>query len=87
MRRRLRMRLGKGWGYNEMGGGTFFFYGGKPIVFLSTGICKLWLDRYIVVDRLCWPAYSVRFLLECDMKLKRFVCILSFWRSKQANAV
>ena len=81
MRRRLRMRLGKGWGYNENGGG------GEPIVFLSTGICKLWLDRYIVVDRLCWPAYSVRFLLECDMKLKRFVCILSFWRSKQANAV
>ena len=80
MRRRLRMRLGKGWGYNENGGV-------EPIVFLSTGICKLWLDRYIVVDRLCWPAYSVRFLLECDMKLKRFVCILSFWRSKQANAV
>lgn len=20
------------------------------------------------------------FILECDMKLKRFVCILSFWR-------
>lgn len=57
---------------------------GKPIVFLSTGICRLWLDR--VVDRLCWPTYSVRFR-ECDIKLKRFVCILFFWKRKQANAV